>query len=348
MNFVKSCFFTALSFGLFLFAQPQALAATLTVPIDHATIQAAINAAAPGDTININNGTYAETLNITKSLTITGQSEAGVIINTPDVNGYAVTVTAVDNVTLQNMTFNRPSAANCTPPNATACYGIKIANSQGHTIQNITIDGSPRTGVDFNGVDNSFITNVTSTNATYGAGISLTDSNNNTVTSVTTSGNSFGGVAVYSSTYYPPAGSTGNVLTGTNSITDTPEVYYEKTNVADPISITVAPDYNFVALSDTPGSEILGIYTNTLAEAITAAENLEISLGNRANSPVLIQEIANPGTTYPDTDPVTAGYQSGDIIAPVFNTLTYIARDVTDTPKGAIGGSFAMGGKGFW
>ncbi len=48
-------FFFALSLG----ALTPAFAATLTVPAQHATIQAAINAAANGDTVLIADGTYS-------------------------------------------------------------------------------------------------------------------------------------------------------------------------------------------------------------------------------------------------------------------------------------------------
>lgn len=50
----------------------QAAAATINVPGDYPTIQAAINAASPGDTIQIAPGTYAESLDINKALTIVG------------------------------------------------------------------------------------------------------------------------------------------------------------------------------------------------------------------------------------------------------------------------------------
>jgi len=341
MNFAKSCFLTAMSFSLFLFSQAEA--AVIEVPTDHPTIQAAITASVSGDIINVLNGTYNEVLNITKPLTIIGQSEAGTIINATDTNAYAVTVTGVNNVTLQNLTFTRTAVTNCTPANTTACFGLKFSGSTGHTIQNVTVAGSPRTGVDFNGVDNSFIVDVTVTNTTYGTGIGLTDSDNNTLASITTSGNSFSGMAIFTSTFYPPAGSSGNVLTGTNSFSEPTKVYYQKANPADPITFAASGDFNFVVLSDTPGSEVVGVYTNTLAEAITAAEALATLLGGAPASPVVIQEIANPGTTYPDTDPATAGYQSGDIIAPVYDNLTVIGRDAANAAKAAVLGTVYVG-----
>ena len=66
----------------FVFAMSgMAKAAILRVPQDYPTIQSAIGAAVDGDTINIGHGTYTELLTISgKGLTLTGQSEAGVIV----------------------------------------------------------------------------------------------------------------------------------------------------------------------------------------------------------------------------------------------------------------------------
>ena len=73
-------------------------AATINVPGDYATIQAAINAAGAGDTINVAAGTYTESLTINKALRIQGAGSA-----TTTING-AHTVTA-SNVSLSEFTF---------------------------------------------------------------------------------------------------------------------------------------------------------------------------------------------------------------------------------------------------
>lgn len=71
-----------------------AQAATINVPADQATIQAAINAAAPGDVINIADGTYTEDLIFKKSaalpqnnnITLQGSSPNNVIIDCPNTS----------------------------------------------------------------------------------------------------------------------------------------------------------------------------------------------------------------------------------------------------------------------
>ena len=59
------------SFSLALFSSSLALGATITVPDDYATIQAAIDAAAEGDTIQVRAGEYQEVIDFgVKNLTL--------------------------------------------------------------------------------------------------------------------------------------------------------------------------------------------------------------------------------------------------------------------------------------
>ena len=57
----------------------------ITVPTDFPTIQAAINASNPGDTIKVLPGIYTEQIIISKSLTIIGSGAKSTIIQAPDV-----------------------------------------------------------------------------------------------------------------------------------------------------------------------------------------------------------------------------------------------------------------------
>jgi hypothetical protein len=91
-----------------------ATGAVINVPADHVTIAAAITAASDGDEIVIADGTYTEILSVSgvdaKSLTFTGESEAGVIVQadaTGPVNGVnTFTIEAVGEiVTIQTMTI---------------------------------------------------------------------------------------------------------------------------------------------------------------------------------------------------------------------------------------------------
>src|SRR3954452_18046369 len=55
----------------------------IAVPCDFATIQAAVNAAAPGDTVNIAAGTYIEQVVINKNLDLHGAGAAATVIKAP-------------------------------------------------------------------------------------------------------------------------------------------------------------------------------------------------------------------------------------------------------------------------
>lgn len=71
---------SALFVGLIQFVD-DARGATLIVPIDHSTIQDAIDAAYPGDTIQVWDGVYTENIIVNKTITLVGNSSATTIID---------------------------------------------------------------------------------------------------------------------------------------------------------------------------------------------------------------------------------------------------------------------------
>jgi filamentous hemagglutinin family protein len=172
------------------------------------TIQGGINAVVTGGTVRVADGNYVQssTLNINKSLTLSGTSEASTLIDARGVNGYGMTVTA-DDVTLNNFSFYGPTA------NVGSAYGIKVSPRTGDAtdrvhnfaISNVTIRGSGRAELDLNGVVGAVIDGVTADGrpvdndggTTAGAGIQITDSSNVTVRNSTTRGNQWGGLAIY-------------------------------------------------------------------------------------------------------------------------------------------------------
>jgi len=88
----------AIALGTFSWAIPQVEAspATIYVPDDYATIQAAVDAASPGDTIIVRDGTYIENVVVNKErLTIQSQNGAEkTIVQAADIEDHVFEVTA--------------------------------------------------------------------------------------------------------------------------------------------------------------------------------------------------------------------------------------------------------------
>ncbi len=76
--------------------------AKIIVPNDYPTIQQAINAASPGETIVIKDGTYAENVRVNKSVTIISENGSANCIVQAASNDH---VFAVDNVTISGFTI---------------------------------------------------------------------------------------------------------------------------------------------------------------------------------------------------------------------------------------------------
>ena len=205
-----------------------AQAATFTVcaggGCNFTTIQAAVNAASSGDTIDVAAGTYNETghvvINGFTNLTIAGAGQSSTTINTnvscpgcgSPSHTYGILIEASHGVTLQDLTVIGPNAANSGGGATSGTsnqvhgtgYGFHDDDSDHVSLINVTVKNSARSNIDFNGADFVTLTNVTSTGAAYGTGISLSDTNDVSVNGVTTSGNAWGGVALYATgTFYP-------------------------------------------------------------------------------------------------------------------------------------------------
>ena len=89
------------SFGAFIWAvlvlgiSLGAFGTTITVPDDYRTIQAAIDAAQPGDTVYIKAGRYVENLTIAKPLHLVGEDRTKVVIQSTDKNKDVIVVMGI-------------------------------------------------------------------------------------------------------------------------------------------------------------------------------------------------------------------------------------------------------------
>ncbi|WP_306149733.1 MULTISPECIES: S-layer family protein [unclassified Roseibium] len=173
---------------------------------NYTSIQDAIDAAVNGDELLLDGQTFTlpATLNVNKEVTITGAGEGETIIDAGALESYGVLVEA-DNVTIQDLTIIGPGVAGS--GGAGDNYGIKVQPDTGDasdrllnfTLEDVTVQGSLRTEIDFNGVDGATLRNVTADGqGTGGNGISLTDSANIVLEDITTTGNTWGSVAIYS------------------------------------------------------------------------------------------------------------------------------------------------------
>ncbi|NLE39752.1 MAG: hypothetical protein GX621_17170, partial [Pirellulaceae bacterium] len=176
------------------------------------TIQAAINAAAAGETIYVQEGTYNELVSLNKSVTVAGAGQGLTIIELAELgdtnNRSGVNVTA-DNVTIRDLTV-RETGTGTTP-----YYGINVSGTAGVTIENLTVQEIHRTGVNVNGAQNITLTDVQSLN-NGGAGIFFTDVNGATLSGLHTAGNAWSGMTIGTKGQYYSQGTSGIVFTGTN------------------------------------------------------------------------------------------------------------------------------------
>jgi cysteine-rich repeat protein/parallel beta-helix repeat protein len=124
----------ALAGFLFTMRPLSASATTLNVPSPYATIQAAVDAAAPsGDTVNVAAGTYVENVAIGKSLTLAGAGKgsdpASNTVLTQATPGSGITITA-SNVTVSNLRIRDYTIGGASD------HGVRITGS----VSNIMLD----------------------------------------------------------------------------------------------------------------------------------------------------------------------------------------------------------------
>ncbi len=136
-------------------------AATINVPDDYSTIQAAINVASSGDTIFVKDGTYVENLTIGKSLTIQSvNGPAATSIVAASSGSPAVTISEVTNVTLDGFAVSggsigvrltsKTTGVTLTDLEVTNADGIGVSLDGSHSnvvIEDTTVGGTPKTGI---------------------------------------------------------------------------------------------------------------------------------------------------------------------------------------------------------
>jgi parallel beta-helix repeat protein len=201
-----------ISLFLFLFTV-SVNGATINVPTNHSTIQAAINAANPGDTINVSAGTYNENIDINKSINLVGAGADVTTIKASNPNDHVIEITA-NGVNVSGFTVGGAkdwpnsgiylNGANyCTIANNNILInqiGIFLNSSSNNTLNYNTASNNKNYGISLVLSSNNTLNNNTGNNNGL-TGIILFRSNNNTLNNNTASNNNLLGIRIQSSRY---------------------------------------------------------------------------------------------------------------------------------------------------
>jgi hypothetical protein len=113
--------------------------AQIVVPDDYATIQAAINAAGPGETVTVRRGTYTENLTLRSDITVRGEEAARTILR-PAGTGPTVVIAAVSDAVFARFTL------------LDARVGISVENATDILVANTAIDGATTVAIDVDAI----------------------------------------------------------------------------------------------------------------------------------------------------------------------------------------------------
>ncbi len=205
---------------------------SFTDPASYITIQSAVAAAvaSPGpDTVQICNGNYYGSVNISEDLTVIGESEDGVIISTYTAGEGNYGISALPTSPATGLTLNFSKFTLVGPGGiAQGNYGLKISgDTTVATLSDISVLYGGRTNVDLNGLDGATLTNITAKGAKWGGGITLTDVKNATLTDITTADNAWGGVGIFTYGRYYTGGSDNVAFAGTPNIGEALKVWID-------------------------------------------------------------------------------------------------------------------------
>jgi nitrous oxidase accessory protein NosD len=139
-------------------------ASTITIPDNYSTIQLAINAANPGDTVFVKKGTYHEHIEINKTITLIGENPANTIIDGDGVQYTPIMRVNQSNVIVENLTIRNTASS-------VETYGILISGTQNVSLLNMTVRETYRAIV-LNNVNSSRISDSQISN-NYAYGITL-------------------------------------------------------------------------------------------------------------------------------------------------------------------------------
>jgi len=200
------------------------VAATVRVPGDLPSIQAAVDSAAPGDSIALGGGTYVENVVIKKTLTLKPVDPGDpAVITASDLNKPTVSVIDTKDVTITGLVVTGSEIAGLMLLNADTstiegntftdnAKGMMILSSTGNSITENEIDENGQYGIYLSKSGFNTITG-NSVDENGDKGIFLSDSSNNAIVGNHANLNMWNGVVLWSSNY--------NLVTGNKTLRNT-------------------------------------------------------------------------------------------------------------------------------
>ena len=122
-------------------------------PTIWSSIQAGVNAANSGDTVNVAAGTYTESVTVNKRLTLDGAGDTTVI----NANSPGITISA------SGIVGSPLVVRDLKVQGTTGSHGIQASGVDYITLENVTVTGSGQDGMHLSDIDNLVLTNVTAT-----------------------------------------------------------------------------------------------------------------------------------------------------------------------------------------
>jgi parallel beta-helix repeat protein len=262
---------------------------------NYTSIQDAINASQPGDTIIVRDGTYTENVEVNVA-NLTLRSENG--------SAFTTVLAAVNTSDVFLVTANSVTITGFTVRNATdLASGIHL-----YSVHHCTISGNNASG-NYHGIylssssnNNMLTSNTANSNNNYG--IWLWSSSNNNLTSNTANSNNYSGIYLYASS--------NNTLTGNNASNNSNRgihLQYSSNNTLTANTVTSNNNYgiylysssnNNNLTSNTASNNSHGIYlysssnNNTLtANTVTSNNNYGIYLYSSSNNNNLTSNTAS-------------------------------------------------------
>jgi hypothetical protein len=328
-------------------------AAILTVPGDHATIQAAINAAADGDTITVSNGSwgYIElgtiAANTKDNLTIQALNPGGATINAPAISdGSAVyiegdagdvpTGTVIDG-------FNLQRAGAIGKGSGVFVFNSNAATYATVTVQNCSMSGgtSFHTGVRMCGYVQATITDNTITGPRYaGIATSAAPANEDTLdgtSTVTIKGNDIDGNSVTEKGGILLKGGSGNTVQAVIGGIGAEQNLIHHNGAAgirlEDIYGTVTIDNNDIYNNTEAGICVIDVGSGSATATIknnNIYSNTEAGISVAGAAYLAIGTIGNSNAVY-DNGKAGVAFNKGDIVSLFGDSVDVSSKPVTIT-----------------